>query len=109
MATAITRLKSARKILVLGGSRHHQSRVLQQQFVAGVVVVEAVLTCCALLVRTLLLHSAAVAGYEGDRFISPSLPAARTPPFLSPLLSLLRLKIGGSFDVHALNATAAPS
>ena len=76
--------KSARKILVLGGSRHHQSCVLQQQFVAGVVVVEAALTCYALLVPTLLLSW----GYERDRFISPSLPAARAPPFLSPLLSL---------------------
>ena len=52
--------KSARKILVLGGSRHHQSCVLQQQFVAGVGVVEAALTCYAqLLVPTL---QAAVAG-----------------------------------------------
>ena len=82
--------KSARKILVLGGSRHHQSCVLQQQFVAGVGVVEAALTCYAqLLVPTL---QAAVAGLRRRpvhlAVVAGGGAARRAPPFLSPLLSL---------------------
>ena len=101
--------KSARKILVLGGSRHHQSCVLQQHTVrcrrwscrSRAYLLRAVAGpyaagCCRGATKETGSSRRRCRRRRGRRRFS--LPYS---------LSLLRLKIGGSFDGHALNAAAA--
>ena len=76
---------------------------------ASATTTPATYTTCAA-VRCYAGPYAAVGCYEGDRFISPPPPSPpAAPPFLSPLPSLLRLKIGGSFDGRTLWTAPPPS